>query len=175
MKRMNKTKTILALALVALLLTCAVGGTMAYLVTQTNAVTNTFTPGKVTVSVSDTVTGNEKKDVQITNTGNTTAYIRVAVVANWVKDGKVVAPWNDEDGLNILPTWVKGNDGYYYYKSPVAAGVSVKLLDSYTADGGPEGAHLEMTIVAQGIQSVPVSVVHDAWDVTVASDGTISK
>lgn len=175
MKRMNKTKSILALALVALLLTCAVGGTVAYLVTQTNAVTNTFTPGKVTVSVSDTVTGNEKQDVQVTNTGNTTAYIRVAVVANWVKDGKIVAPWNDYRNLNVLSTWDDGEDGFFYYKQPVAAGASVKLLNSYTAEGGPEGAHLEMTIVAQGIQSVPVSVVHDAWGVTVADDGTISK
>ena len=172
---MNKTKSILALALVALLLTCAVGGTMAYLVTQTNAVTNTFTPGKVTVSVSDTVTGNEKKDVQVTNTGNTTAYIRVAVVANWVKDGKVVAPWNDYTNLNVLSTWDKGDDGYYYYMKPVAARDSVKLLNSYTAEGGPEGAHLEMTIVAQGIQSEPTSVVAGAWGVTVATDGTISK
>ena len=175
MKRMNKTITILALALVALLLTCAVGGTMAYLVTQTNAVTNTFTPGKVTVSVSDTVTGNEKKNVQITNTGKTTAYIRVAVVANWVKDGKVVAPWNDYDRLKVISTWDVGSDGYYYYKQPVAAGASVTLLDSYTAGDGPEGAHLEMTIVAQGIQSEPASVVQNAWGVTVANDGTISK
>ena len=82
MKRMNKTKTILALALVALLLTCAVGGTVAYLVTKTDAVTNTFTPGRVTVRVEDTVSGNVKKDVKITNTGNTSAYIRVAIVAN---------------------------------------------------------------------------------------------
>lgn len=175
MKRMNKTKTILALALVALLLTCAVGGTLAYLVTQTNAVINTFTPGKVTVSVEDTVSGNVKKDVQIENTGNTTAYIRVAVVANWVKNDKVVAPWNDYNSLNVMETWDLGSDGYYYYKQPVAAGASVKLLESYTAEGGPEGAHLEMTIVAQGIQSEPASVVQNAWGVTVDDDGTISK
>ena len=48
MKRMRKTKTILVLAMVVLVLACAVGGTIAFLIDTTGAVTNTFTPAKVT-------------------------------------------------------------------------------------------------------------------------------
>lgn len=154
MKRMNKTKTILALALVALLLTCAVGGTMAYLVTQTNAVTNTFTPAKVTCAVEEDFTQGTsiKRNVQIQNTGNTDAWIRATVVGNWVKDGKIVAPWTDDINYNIAD-WTKvGN--YYYYNSKVAAGGKTNnLFKEYSASVNADGAHLELTIVCQAVQS----------------------
>ena len=180
MKRMNKTKTILALALVALLLTCAVGGTVAYLVTKTDAVTNTFTPGRVTVRVEDTVSGNVKKDVKITNTGNTSAYIRVAIVANWIdQSGNIVAPWDPSDEeqgsfVGLPGTGWKNENGYYYYNDPVPAGQQVpsKIFESYTIKKIPDGAvQLKMTIIAQGIQSEPSSVVQTVWNWTPTVQG----
>lgn len=160
MKRMNKTKTILALTLVALLLTCAVGGTVAYLVTKTDAVTNTFTPGRVTCAVNENFTegSTTKKDVKIENTGNTDAWIRATVVGNWVKDGKIVAPWKDNISYNIgdgKNQWKKGDDGYYYYNSIVSSkGLTENLFKSYSPNNSPvEGAHLELTIVCQAVQS----------------------
>lgn len=158
MKRMNKTKTILALALVALLLTCAVGGTVAYLVTKTDAVTNTFTPGKVTCDVEEKFNGNTKEVVKIRNTGNTDAWIRATVVGNWVKDGKIVAPWTDDITYNIgsgNSQWTLGTGGYYYYNSIVSPqGLTENLFASYSQGIPPvEGAHLELTIVCQAVQS----------------------
>lgn len=161
MKRMNKTKTILALALVALLLTCAVGGTVAYLVTQTGSVTNTFTPAKVTCKVAETFNNNLKENVKIQNTGTTDAWIRATVVGNWVvgtgADKKIVAPWTDDIAYNAGEDspWTKGNDGYYYYNRIVSSqGYTANLFDSYKQKTSPvEGAHLELTIVCQAVQS----------------------
>ena len=158
MKRMRKTKTILVLAAVVLMLACTVGGTLAFLITQTDSVTNTFDPGKVTCEVTEgSFTDNEstvKQDVKIKNTGNTDAWIRATVVANWVKDDKVVAPWTDDVRYNTT-AWTQGNDGYFYYKETVAAqGFTANLFDRYTPGKAPvDGAHLEMTIVCQAVQS----------------------
>lgn len=166
MKRMRKTKTILVLAMVVLVLACAVGGTIAFLIDTTGAVTNTFTPAKVTCAVEETFANNTKSDVKIKNTGNTDAWIRATVVANWVvgsgDSAKVVAPWTDSIGN---PTgWTKSGD-YYYYEQIVAPNDETgQLISSYNApNNGPEGAHLEMTIVCQAVQSNLGSTAQDAF------------
>ena len=92
MKHLNRKKTVLLLAMVVLILAGAVGGTLAYIVTSSGPVQNTFTPAHVTCAVEEDFSDNTiKKDVKIRNTGNTSAYIRAAIVANWVdKDGKII-------------------------------------------------------------------------------------
>ena len=155
MKNRNRRKfiksSLLLIAVVALLV-AAVGGTVAYLVTNTLPVVNTFTPATVDTEVTDNISGNTKRDVQIKNSSNIPVYMRVAVVANWYKAGEVVAPWNNYVGLGVTSDWTL-IDGYYYYNGTVAAGAEVKLFDSYTATGGPDGAHLEMDIISQVIQA----------------------
>ena len=155
MKNRNRRKVIkssLLLIAVVALLVAAVGGTVAYLVTNTLPVVNTFTPATVDTEVTDNISGNTKRDVQIKNSSNIPVYMRVAVVANWYKAGEVVAPWNNYVGLGVTSDWTL-RDGYYYYNGTVAAGAEVKLFDSYTATGGPDGAHLEMDIISQVIQA----------------------
>ena len=167
MKRMRKTKTILVLAMVVLVLACAVGGTIAFLIDTTGTVTNTFTPAKVTCDVVEQFTNNTTKDwVKIQNTGTTDAWIRATVVANWVvgegNNAKVLSPC---DITFALPTeWIL-KDGYYYYSQPVPANeYTADLITRYTAPtGGPEGAHLEMTIVCQAVQSNLGSTAQDAF------------
>ena len=165
MKNRNRRKfiksSLLLIAVVALLV-AAVGGTVAYLVTNTSRVVNTFTPATVDTEVTDNISGNTKSDVQIKNSSNIPVYMRVAVVANWYKAGEVVAPWNNYVGLGVTSDWTL-RDGYYYYNGTVAAGAEVKLFDSYTASDGPEGAHLEMDIISQVIQAEPTSAVEGAW------------
>ena len=165
MKNRNRRKIIkssLLLIAVAALLVAAVGGTVAYLVTNTLPVVNTFTPATVDTEVTDNISGNTKRDVQIKNSSNIPVYMRVAVVANWYKAGEVVAPWNNYVGLGVTSDWTL-RDGYYYYNGTVAAGAEVKLFDSYTATGGPDGAHLEMDIISQVIQAEPTRAVEGAW------------
>lgn len=160
MKRMRKTKTILVLAAVVLMLACTVGGTLAFLITKTDSVTNTFDPGKVTCAVEESFDGTTKSSVKIKNTGNTDAWIRATVVANWVvgsgSDAKVVAPWTGSITYNST-NWDEVGD-YYYYKTTVASGQTTENLLSkdFTPGKAPvTGAHLEMTIVCQAVQTFP--------------------
>lgn len=159
MKRMNKTKTILVLAAIVLVLTCTVSGTVAFLVTKTDPVENQFTPAKVTCAVDEDFTngGTTKRNVRIENTGNTDAWIRATVVANWVKDNKIVAPWTDNVTYNTgegKNQWTKSGNYFYYNDIVSAGGFTEKLISSYTPGNPPvEGAHLEMTIVCQAVQA----------------------
>lgn len=165
--KLNK-KSLALLVCVALLLTCAVGSTVAYLVDKTDSITNTFTPAKVDITVTDKVENNTKSDVQIKNNSTIDVYIRVAVVAYW-KDasGNIVAPWNDYEDLPIDTAKWESTGGYYYYTEKVAANATVKLFTengSYKAPDAPvEGAHLEMQILAQAIQA-------DGMDATSAQE-----
>ena len=71
-----------ALAL-ALVLTLSVGGTIAYLITNTSAITNTFTPSYVDCLVDESFNGNVKTNVSVKNNGDTEAYIRATVIVTW--------------------------------------------------------------------------------------------
>ena len=168
MKSINK-KRILLLAMVLIILFGAVSGTIAWLTASTDPVVNTFVPGKVDVDITDDVSGKVKSNVVIKNTGNTDAYIRAAIVANWYKDGKIVAAWDESQGSfdNSLPgtDWTKGTDGYYYYTKSVAPDqtTGTKLFNTYTAPDAPVvGAQLEMDIIVQAIQSSPAAAISDA-------------
>lgn len=113
----------------------------------------------------------EKKNVKGENTGNISAYIRAAVVGNWYNDAhQIVAPFNSS---SVLPTTLKDgwfsvaenyseancNVLFYYYNTAIEPGAktSTNLIESYTkanAGAAPiEGAHLELNIIMQAIDS----------------------
>ena len=56
-KRVMKTKKPVALVALLVLLCCTVAGTLAYLVTNTDPVTNTFTPASVSTEVNEDFDG----------------------------------------------------------------------------------------------------------------------
>lgn len=175
----NKKKSILLLITIAALLLAAVGGTVAYLVTSTDPVVNTFTPASVDTEIDETFEDNVKSSIKVINNGNIPVYVRVAVVGNWVKDGKVVDSWTP--GFTVGEDWDEGGDGYYYYTKPVEAkvgdtpGVTTDLLGS-SIEAAPraDGTILEVTVIQQSIQAEPTSVVVDEWGVTL-SGTSISK
>ena len=155
----QKMKSMLMLAAAALLLTLAVGSTLAYLLDTTETVSNTFTPAKVTCAVNeqdwDKSDKKTKTNVSITNTGNVYAYIRVAVVGNWYNAaGNIIAPHTVD--LGTPDGWTKSG-GYYYHTAPVAPGKDTStLIDSYKPtrpEGVPTDAHFEMNIICQAIQA----------------------
>ncbi len=159
MKNM-KMKSILLLALVAALLLGTVGGTVAYLVTSTGPVTNTFTPGVVDVEINDTVSDGVKSNIVVTNKSNVDCYLRVAVVGYWVKDGQIIEAWNSS--LKPDDGWMPDSDGYYYYNKivePTTTAVNFMSGTYNQPTNGPEGAHLEMDIMVQGIQAEGMGVI----------------
>lgn len=155
-----------------LALVVAVGGSLAYIVTSTDALVNLFSPAYVACSVTDTVTDNTKTDVVITNTGTASAYIRVAIVANWYVGNEIVAP-GDISSISASTfgdNWVEGSDGFFYYKLPVAAKNIAPNEFEYTAETAPIlGANLKMTILAQAIQATPKTAVSEAWGSNIAA------
>ena len=199
MKKYINKKSII-IASVMLLLLVAVGTTLAYIFTETNPVENTFEPSKVSCAVvenggtpvtgSVTDTGNVKENVQIKNTGDTDAYIRVAVVVNWMDEAgtKVWAtkPVEGADGdytitYNLSNGWFNGGDGFYYYSKAVSPGKSTSVLideakQLLAAPKGTDGTqyYLSIEIVASAIQSTPETVVENHWGVTV-ENGVITS
>ena len=198
-----KLSTVLVIA-AALALVTAIGGTMAWLTTHSEGLTNTFTPadikGTIVEDFSDKTT---KKDVKIQNDSDVPVYVRVALVPNWTKAETVenvtkYVPVAEPvtgtdvsiDGVNwdkFKPTdsdWVQGNDGYYYYTKPLAAkdsdGSTTPNLFNVANAVPKDGYHMNLQVLLQMIQAEGVNAegkrpVELAWGITVNADGTISN
>lgn len=174
-RRINKTGTLLLSLL--LVVTMAVGGTVAYLVTKTPDVKNSFTPSEVTCEVTEAFDGNTKSNVNVTNTGDTEAYIRVKLVTYRVNDkGQHIGGVAEIPSFDLGANW-KEYGGYYYYTLPVAPGEkpdadlisSINLTGSYDdADGGKQ----VIEVMAEAIQSGPTNAVGDSWGVSI-SEGKV--
>ena len=167
------------------------GGTLAYVFMNTDPVENVFQPSVVTTAVienggapvvgSNENTGKTKTNVQIKNTGDTDAYIRVAVVVNWA-DATGTRVWAqkpvlgtdytityDLNNYDLNNSWSLGSDGYYYYSGKVAPnGVTPVLITSAEVlTTGPKGTdgtqyYLSVEIVASGIQAEGITNANSA-------------
>ena len=191
--RWNKSKAMLVSLL--LIIGITVGGTLAYIVADSGPVKNTFTPSEVTTPVDEDVSNGVKTSVRIKNTGDTTAYIRTAVVITWQdKNGNILGekPVEDTDYdidyANVVEPganrWIKGADGFYYWTSPVLSedetstncmtGVLINSCEAKQTKTIGTGADavtysLAVEIIGSGIQSVPASVVVEEWSSGVSS------
>lgn len=174
-RRSNGRKANVLLTSLVLLIVLLVGTTIAFLIASDGPITNIFKPSQVSCKVNETFENDVKTNVTISNTGDTEAYIRAAIVVTWkdAEDGNVygVLPVKGTDytmELN-LEDWIEGSDGYYYYKHPVAPraenGVTSALITSCTVMQGktPAGYGLNVEILGSAIQSVPVSVINEKW------------
>lgn len=157
-------KAFLVILCTVLLLGVVGGSTLALLIADNKEVTNTFVAAYVSCRVNE--------DDTVTNTGNVDAFIRAAVVVNWMDgDGNIYgrAP---EYTVTVNSGWAeKGN--YYYYTPEVdpnqttaTAPVTVKVTSSnpgYTA---------VIEVVAEAIQAEGVKdgtttkAYEDAWENT---------
>jgi hypothetical protein len=184
----DRKRHMLTIALVSVICCIISGVTLAYVFTHTDPLENTFDPSKVSCQVlegedGNTFDGETKTDVQIQNTGETDAYIRVAVVVTWMsEDKKTVTASVPQENTDYSITyaigsgWLKGADGFWYYTSPVAVDDITKVLisDCHLLDTAtiPEGFYLSVEIVASAIQSTPEYVVTQQWSSGVNSVGT---
>lgn len=139
--------------------------------------TYTIKVDEVNVTITDQFTTSVKNNVQIKNTGNTAAFIRAAIIGQWVdeedkpifgftdyKTGDIVdiKSWYEDYVSNSkyfgefvgLPGtgWTKEADGYYYYETAVEPGQSpTPLFTSYNVneDNIPEMTVGGRTVDAQ--------------------------
>ena len=140
--------------------------------------TYTIKVDDVNVTITDQFTETVKNNVQIKNTGNTAAFIRAAIIGQWVdeedrpifgytdyKTGEIVdiKSWYDDyvsgagwfGSFSGLPGrgWTLEDDGYYYYETAVEPGqFPTALFTSYTVNT----AHIPTMTV--GGQPVPAEL-----------------
>ena len=183
-RRSNRKKASFLLTSLILLLTLFIGGTTAFLIAKEDPVTNTFTPSRVASTViEDTFNGTTKTNVKVRNSGDTTSYIRAAIVVTWqdaagnVYPGTPVAGTHYTMNLNLSKNgWIQIGD-FYYYAKPVEPGQATDVLISScspVAGQTPAGYGLNVEILGSAIQSVPTSVVTSNWHVTLDGNGNIT-
>lgn len=174
-KSKNRNKAGLVLVSFLLIAVVAIGTTLAYLVTKTDDVRNTFRPSQVSCEVTEDFNGSTKSNVNVQNTGDTTAYIRVKLVTYRVNDeGDHIGGSADIPAFNPGTGWVE-NSGYYYYTKPVAPKASPDnpLIDSIELTGeynDADGGKQVIEVMAEAIQSEPEEAVGTAWGVTISEN-----
>lgn len=173
-KKHNLNKLQLLILSLLVVTTVTVGGTVAYLTTRTEPVTNTFTPSTVSGKVTEEFDGTVKKNIQVENTGDIAVYVRVKLVTYRVNEknehigGAAVIP-----EFKLGGNWVEHN-GYYYYTVPVEPkhssasltdenGITLQKYDD--ADGGKQ----VIEVMAEVIQSEPAEAVGEAWGVKISA------
>lgn len=174
---LNGRLTAMVIATV-MLLALAIGGTVAWLTSSTGPITNTFTPSHVTCEVTEDFNGTVKSNVNVKNTSDNPAFIRVKLVTYRVNDadqhigGTATIPT-----FNLGTDWVKHGE-YYYYTKPVAPNASPEAaltasgitLQTYTdVDGGKQ----VIEVMAEAIQSMPERAVGEAWGVTITPNSVV--
>ncbi len=156
-RRLRWRKEFVLVCAIAVLLLGTVGGTLAYLIAQTGAITNVFTAPNVEVTVPETFDGTEKKDVKVQNSCDFAVYARATYVAYWQDAAGNIYPDNPDLDISINEEdWVQVGS-HWYYKKTLAAGAaspnfinSAKLAEGATA---PEGYHL---VTGEGLAALGV-------------------
>lgn len=187
---MKKTRKILAMVCaLALTAALAVGGTFAYLTATTDVVENTFTVGKVAITLdeakvdaygvavagADRVIANQYKLIPGHNyVKDPTVHVDATSETCWlfVKVVNGIAAIEAEGDTTIAKQmetkgWVAvPGAANYFYKENVIAGANEKVFDTFTlADGAAvEGyANATITIAACAVQDDGLDTVADAW------------
>lgn len=171
--RLSKKTIVLIISSVLLIIT-AIGGTIAYLTSHTPPVKNEFTPAKISCEVVETFENNVKRDVGVKNTGNTDAFIRVAILATFVDEHGNVFSQMPVEGVDYTidfdtTKWIHGSDGFWYYNEKVAPDtVTDKLIQqAVSLDTAPKGYNFNLQIIASAIQTNPENVVTRYWGASV--------
>lgn len=168
----GRKKPLTLFVALVLLLTLAVGGSLAWLVSNDN-VTNSMVPGEVPIQINETVSNNVKSDVTVTNNGNIQAFIRVAIIANAVDEqGNVTTGQAPQFSYNT-DKWQLLSDGYYYYKGIVQPNGTTGDTTDPLFTGPVDFANGEINILAESIQVlggvyVDGNASYDAWGHTFA-------
>lgn len=178
---MKRNKILVILLAFIALLSC-IGSVFAYMFKKTEVVPNEFVPATVSCVVeekfNDNVKDNKKTSIQIRNTSNIEAYLRLYLVTYWIDEGGNILYDEPADLYVNYDTndWLKSGD-IYYYKKPVKPGepnnITTNLLNenAYIAlVKDSDGNRQVVEVFAEAIQSEPTDAVTSAWNVTLGVD-----
>lgn len=170
----NGKRSLAALIALVLIICVAVGGTIAYIVTQTDKVENKFTPADVKIQINEVFENNIKSSITVENVNdakNVPCYIRVKLVSNMQDDKGNVTGSAVINTFKLNDKWFDGGDGCYYYKDVVNVGDA-------TANLLADGSTIKLTtgqvveVLAEGIQATPIDAVKAAWGEAIANELT---
>ena len=158
---MNRRKSLILIAMVVLLLTFTVSGTIAWLAASTDSVENVFTPGKIKTDIDEEFSTTAKTSIVVKNAAQPDStvpvFVRVAVNGYYVKDAdgkqEIVEPWDGK--ITIGTDWFEGSDGFYYYKMPIAPNgeTSNLLQNGIVLTPREDGSYLVVNVLHQSIQA----------------------
>ena len=168
-------RSLLVTITIVLVVLVTMGGVAAFFILQSQPITNTFVGGNTGCRITETVTGNVKKSVLLTNDGNFPVYVRVRLVTYWqTPEGAPAAKAAPELKLETTSDWVRYGDCYYYV-SPLQGSASVELLaKSLQMETDGEGNIQVIDILAEAVQSSPSDAISQTWGRTVDASGRIS-
>ena len=176
-RRLRWSKNFVLFCSIALLLIGVVGGSLAYMLTQTNTIVNTFTPVNMNIEIDENFDGTTKENVTVKNTSDVPAYIRATYTAYWKNaDGSVNGSKAEYDVI-IGAEWQQDDtDDVYYYKGVVASGASTTnfIVKCVPTGDTPTGCTFVVEVIAEAIQAEPITAVEEAWKMTY-SNGTWSS
>ena len=170
----RKKSSLTLLAALILLLTVAIGGTLAFLKSETSVSTNSFAvAGAPTPQIDEQFDGETKSNVKVTlsSEGRGAYYVRAAIVFSFQDDeGNTVAklPAAGTDyTIELGSDWAWTPD-YYYYSGTVSPGGSTTNLINTCTTLNTE-YKLVVDIVAQIIQANPATAAQTEWGYTPAA------
>ena len=155
-RRRKLAKKFLVLLGLVLILGMTVGGTVAYLVRTSTAVTNSFTAAQVSCSVDG---------LAVKNTSNIPAYIRATYTVNWMDQAGNVSGTKPTYTPAINSVDWQHVDGIYYYNSKVGVGETTNaLITNFSSETSGE-YKLVVEVVAEAIQADGMGATSavDAW------------
>ena len=128
----------------------------------------TLTPPQLLSAVSEPVNegdGLSKYTVSNSNSSSMPAYIRCAVVVNWIDgDGNIWAvPPVEYTDYEITYSQVESLNGYYYYDGVASPGQTFPIWVNQLKT--KVGYTLHVQILAESIMTVPESAVKNSWGV----------
>lgn len=202
MRLKSKTKLITLLVSLLMIGAATINSTVAFLFTQDGPVVNEFNPSQVRTSVEENFTVDEndvnvKEDVTIQNIGDTTAWIRAAVVVTWQDAagnvyGQMPANTDYTISFNLdvqtdpAGQWIEAGDGFYYWSQPVPVDGNTGVLianctpikKSITVSTGSSQVtyYLTVEILGSGIQTFQGIATWDAaWDKATKSEAVTTE
>lgn len=184
----SKKKVFVTVLCAAALVVASVLGTMAYLTSQTETVTNTFTVGNVAITLDETdVTPMGVKDTDVRVQGNE---YKLIPGHTYIKDPTIHVDTDSEESWLFVKvvdeiagieadttvaaqmaangwTAVDGATNVYAYKATVTAGQDIKVFENFTIKGTAavaDYAGKTITVEAYAIQADGFDTAAAAWE-----------
>ncbi|MDO4267023.1 MAG: hypothetical protein Q4C73_01025 [Eubacteriales bacterium] len=148
---------------------CGTGGTAAYLISKSDTVMNVFAP----VRLSCVVKYRENEPLTVANDGNVNIFVRVRLVSYLVDDeGDRMGEPVETPAFDMGTGWKKIGTSYYYQKElapgeecskPLIEDISKLKIWNKSDPEEEENWKLVTDVLAEAIQSSPISAVEEAW------------